>query len=206
MKKSELVNAAKELNKVLGLEPKIDVALPVATLKKLVGEAAGLVEPTDAITPATALVLEELAGTPAPKEEVKKAAPKAKAKAAPVEEDDEDDEEEEEEAWEEDDDDDEELVVIEEDEETAPAPKAKKATPKAKAKKETRLTRPNAVARAIKSVDSGDSITVGEAVTLADDIYGTSNISETTLYLRVVVGILEEWGVVKQDGDTIQVL
>lgn len=160
MKKSELVNAAKELNKVLGLEPKIDVALPVATLKKLVGEAAGLVEPTDAITPATALVLAELAGTPAPKEEVKKAAPKAKAKAAP----------------------------------------------KAKAKKETRLTRPNAVARAIKSVDSGDSITVGEAVTLADDIYGTSNISETTLYLRVVVGILEEWGVVKQDGDTIQVL
>lgn len=60
--RAQLVDAAKDLNEVLDLDPKIDTRAPVSELKKNVGEAAQLLQETDKIKPETKTVVDALAG------------------------------------------------------------------------------------------------------------------------------------------------
>lgn len=60
MKKTDLVRAAKELNKVLGLEPKIDIKQEASTIEKLILKAADLIEPEDKISKETAELITDL--------------------------------------------------------------------------------------------------------------------------------------------------
>ena len=60
MTKKEVVSVAKELNKVLGLDPQIDTKQDLETLKDLVLQAADLIEPEDEISEKTARIIEEL--------------------------------------------------------------------------------------------------------------------------------------------------
>lgn len=60
MERKEIVKAVRELNKVLGLEPKINVKLSTEELIELLVKAADLIEPEDVISEATEEVLEKL--------------------------------------------------------------------------------------------------------------------------------------------------
>lgn len=53
MKKSELIKVAKELNKVLGLEPQIDVELSKQDLFAKIKYAATLLDPLDEFSKST---------------------------------------------------------------------------------------------------------------------------------------------------------
>lgn len=79
LKKSDLVKAAKELNKVLGCDPQINIKADVEGIKKDLLEAAALIEPQDKITKETLDVVTELKrvsmgkkeGAPSPDENAK---------------------------------------------------------------------------------------------------------------------------------------
>lgn len=60
MKKRDLVKAAKELNKVLGLDPKIDIKQEASTIEKLILKAADLIVPEDKISKETAELITDL--------------------------------------------------------------------------------------------------------------------------------------------------
>ena len=60
MNKKDIKNAARELNKVLGLDPQINITLKQVELENLVLEAAELIEPADKITKATKATIEGL--------------------------------------------------------------------------------------------------------------------------------------------------
>ena len=60
MTKKEVVSVAKELNKVLGLDPQIDTKQDLETLKNLVLQAADLIEPEDEISKKTTTIIDEL--------------------------------------------------------------------------------------------------------------------------------------------------
>lgn len=60
IKRSELVNAAKELNELLGLEPPIDVKAKPDVLKEKLTEAAGMLEEGDEISSETEGILKTL--------------------------------------------------------------------------------------------------------------------------------------------------
>lgn len=64
--RASLVDAARDLNKVLDLSPEIDVKLGVAELRSLVTEASAQVVEGDAISDATRGVIEALTAEPAP--------------------------------------------------------------------------------------------------------------------------------------------
>ncbi len=76
MKKTDLVKTAKELNKVLGLDPKIDVKQDASSLEKLILKAADLIEPEDKISDSTSELITDLrawAGDVPKEEETKEA-------------------------------------------------------------------------------------------------------------------------------------
>ena len=60
MTKKEVISVAKELNKVLGLDPQIDTKQGLEELKGLVLQAADLIEPEDEISEKTIKIIEEL--------------------------------------------------------------------------------------------------------------------------------------------------
>lgn len=60
VKKKDIVVAAKDLNKVLGLEPQIDIKQDLETLKSLVLQAADLIEPEDKISKKTIALIDAL--------------------------------------------------------------------------------------------------------------------------------------------------
>ena len=132
MTKKEVVSVAKELNKVLGLDPQIDTKQDVEELKGLVLQAADLIEPEDEISEKTAKIIEEL------REEKAAAEPEEEDEGEPEEDTDdddgsEDDGSEEEEVEAEDSEDDEEAEEVEK-----PAKKDKK-TKKDVGKKENKI-------------------------------------------------------------------
>ena len=92
MTKKDVVSAAKELNKVLGLDPQIDTKQDLETLKDLVLQAADLIEPEDEISEKTTKIIEEL------REEKAAAEPEEEDEGEPEEEDEEEGAEEEESA------------------------------------------------------------------------------------------------------------
>ncbi len=67
--KKELTAVAKELNKVLGLDPAIDTGsrVKVSDLEEVIKQAIGLIEPGDEFTEATQAIITAL--SPAPQEE-----------------------------------------------------------------------------------------------------------------------------------------
>ena len=142
MTKKDVVSAAKELNKVLGLDPQIDTKQDLETLKDLVLQAADLIEPEDEISEKTTKIIEEL------REEKAAAEPEEEDEGEPEEDTDDDDgseddgSEEEEEVEAEDSEDDEEAEDSEDDEEAEevekPAKKDKK-TKKDVGKKENKI-------------------------------------------------------------------
>jgi hypothetical protein len=140
MTKKDVVSAAKELNKVLGLDPQIDTKQDLETLKDLVLQAADLIEPEDEISEKTTKIIEEL------REEKAAAEPEEEDEGEPEEDTDDDDGSEddgsEEEVEAEDSEDDEEAEDSEDDEEAEevekPAKKDKK-TKKDVGKKENKI-------------------------------------------------------------------
>ncbi len=131
MTKKEVVSVAKELNKVLGLDPQIDTKQNLETLKDLVLQAADLIEPEDEISEKTTKIIEEL------REEKAAAEPEEEDEGEPEEDADdngaEDDESEDEEEEDEDSEDDEEAEEVEK-----PVKKDKK-TKKDVGKKENKI-------------------------------------------------------------------
>jgi hypothetical protein len=126
MTKKDVVSVAKELNKVLGLDPQIDTKQDLETLKDLVLQAADLIEPEDEISEKTTKIIEEL------REEKAAAEPEEEDEGEP-EEDTDDDDGSEEEVEAEDSEDDEEAEEVEK-----PAKKDKK-TKKDVGKKENKI-------------------------------------------------------------------
>lgn len=152
--KKELTTVAKELNRVLGLDPAIDTGsrVKVSDLEEAIKLAIGLIEPGDEFTEATQAIITAL--SPAPQEE------------APEEEtgdydgdydddyDDDDGEPEEEEETDDDDDDDDDVEEEAPEEEAPKADKKKekkdKPAKKAKAKDDNKPTKKKIVLECLK--------------------------------------------------------
>ena len=60
MTKKDMIKAARELNKVLGLDPRIDIKQPIEKLKAELETAADLIEPADELSEPTMKVIEWL--------------------------------------------------------------------------------------------------------------------------------------------------
>jgi hypothetical protein len=129
--KKELTTVAKELNKVLGLDPAIDTGsrVKLADLEEAIKQAIELIEPEDEFTEATQAIITAL--SPAPQEE---ALEDEEDDDNDYDDDDDDDEEEEDE--EDDDDDDEDEEDEDEEEPVLKQDKKKKEPPLKPDKKE----------------------------------------------------------------------
>jgi hypothetical protein len=126
VKKKDIVVAAKDLNKVLGLEPQIDIKQDLETLKSLVLQAADLIEPEDKISKKTIALIDAL------QEEITMSEPEEEEEEQAEEQvQEEEDEEEEDEEEEDEEEEDEEEQAQEEEQEKAPK-KAKKSIPRSK--------------------------------------------------------------------------
>ena len=119
--KKELTTVAKELNKVLGLDPAIDTGsrVKLADLEEAIKQAIELIEPEDEFTEATQAIITAL--SPAPQEEALEDEEEDDdddddvEEEAPEDEDDDDDYDDEEDEEEEDEDEDEEEPVLKQD-------------------------------------------------------------------------------------------
>lgn len=199
--------AAKEVQKVMGLEPPIDLKASLEDLTDQFKEAIEQIQEGDEFSDETQAIIDEFneaeeEEAPAPKK--KAAAPKKKA---PVIEDEDEDEEE---------DDEEEIPVkkgakkparkvVEEDEEEdddeAPAPKkaAKgKATPFVSQKEKLGTNRMIEVAKAMAKIKGAQDI---ETVAKAGDANfvkagGASNLKQSKNIVKVLLPAAETWGVV----------
>ena len=176
--KKELVKVAKELNKVLGLNPAIETDQDKEELQEKIATAAELIEPEDNLTSKTIDILEEIM---------------QETQGQEVEPEDELEEEEVE------------LEEEEEKEKPAPKPKAKKEK-KAKEKKAVSngVTRSVATATVIKN---NKSLTLEEWAEKSDSLFvekgGSSNLKESGFSVRRALQILEAFGVVKSDGEKV---
>jgi len=165
--KKELTTVAKELNKVLGLDPAIDTGsrVKLADLEEAIKQAIGLIEPGDEFTEATQAIITAL--SPAPQED----APEEEApeEEAPEGDDDDDD----------DDDDDGEPEEETPEEEAPPEPtkadkkKEKKDKPekKAKAKDDNKPTKKKIVLECLKKGATIEQIAKEIAKAGIDDDY-----------------------------------
>ena len=225
MKKSELKNAAVEMNALLGCSPAIPTEGDKVKAKLI--EASKLLEPADILTDGTKAVLVEL-GVALPSapvtEKPAKPAKATKKVAKPEEEEDEDDDVPEPDD-EEEDDAEEDIPVGDDDDDDEPAPPIKHPTKKGKPAKavkapkvekpskpakvakepKPRFTRAAAVTRAIGN-HKGETVTVEDILTEAEEIYGqTPNTKETMLYIRIVLSVMTEMTAVTVSGDNIKV-
>jgi hypothetical protein len=195
MTKKDVVLVAKELNKVLGLDPQIDTKQDLETLKDLVLQAADLIEPEDEISEKTMALIDEL------REEVA------------VSESDEDEEEADiEEEEEEDDDEEEEEEYVEEAKEVKENKKSDvkkptknpKATPPAT---ESKITR---IAAATLVIKDKKGISIQEWVEQADEMYakegGKSNIKESKYAVNVTIKVLEAYGIIQVEENNVKVI
>jgi len=96
--KKELTTVAKELNKVLGLDPAIDTGsrVKLAGLEEAIKQAIGLIEPGDEFTEATQAIIDELNGSSADMEDEDEEDLDALEEEAPEGDDDDDDDDDEE--------------------------------------------------------------------------------------------------------------
>lgn len=144
MTKKEVVSVAKELNKVLGLDPQIDTKQDVEELKGLVLQAADLIEPEDEISEKTAKIIEELREEKAAAEleEEDEGEPEEDADDNGAEDDESEDEEEDDESESEDEEEDDEEEEEDEEEEDEPEEEEEKPTKTPATKKNKKETKP----------------------------------------------------------------
>lgn len=186
MQKKDLVKAAKELNKVLGLEPEIDTKQDIEKLSEELLVAADLIEPEDDISEETAALIEELgAGDDSgeeeappkeepPKKETKKET-KPKAPPKPKK------------------------------EETAPAPEKPK---KPKAPTTEKVTRLQAAGKAVSAGKENGGADIDVLVKNADAIYskagGSSNLKESAWAVKAAVQVLAGFGAIDVEGTVVK--
>ena len=132
IKKTELEKAAKELNKVLGLDPQINTRAKIAELKEQIMEAAGLIEEGDLVSEKTLDIIGALEDELAEQEDYTAGGNKVIKLQPGAEKDEDDDDEDEDEDDEdtdddssEDDEDDDDEDDEDDDEEEAPPAKSK---------------------------------------------------------------------------------
>ena len=214
--KKELASIAKELNKVLGLDPAIDLKGSQEELVEKINEAAALLVPEDELTEKTVDGLKTLGiDLPIPEDE------------EPELEEDEDAPEDEEEP--EDDEDPEDEDAPEDDAEPAPvkkpqkhpipAPKKKEDKAPSKEKKDkdpapakkkaTTIHRIGCVSLILKDLKK-KSISIPDLIDQADALYeqkgGKPNQNESKTSVLKALIVLEYYGVVVVEGDTVKVI
>ena len=195
LKKKRLIEAAKELNKTLGLQPEIDVNQDVEGLKEEILVAAELLEPGDDISEETEEVINLLMEENGESSE------------------EEEEEEEEEEAGAEEEEAAEGSEPEEEGKEPEPEPAPKAAPPKKetkekaapKPKKEKKQNAEPAITRShARSCISGGR---KELIKLSDEIYvkhgGSSNLKESKTRTIYAIRSLEAFGAIKVKGDKV---
>lgn len=147
--KEQIVEAARELNRELGLEPRINTRQKVDSIKELLLEAASLITEEDDISEKTMGIIEEL------KMEMRQEYPDTSVLYNSDEDDDDGDEDEQIPEWEEDDEDDgddedDEDEPEEAPEDIAPAPEKKKTKPASKKQKPDRVTKKSIIEDSLK--------------------------------------------------------
>jgi outer membrane biosynthesis protein TonB len=200
LKKSKVINTAKELNEILGLDPQIPIKkVDLEEIKKKILEARGLIHPDDTISSETIEVIETLEQ----EQQEKETSPEEEKETSP-EEEKEAPSEEEKEAPSEEEKDKEEVPDIKEAE--AEAEKKPKKGAKEKGKKETKqrgLTRPQAAGHAIRE---GKGKTIDELIRDTDRIFvaggGKSNLAESKFSVTRAIQILSAFGAIEMDEDT----
>lgn len=210
--KKQLVKAAKELNEVLGLDPKIDLTQNLEGLTQGITEAADLIEPEDEFSQETLAVIKEL--RPANEE-------------PEDEEDDEADEDTENEGTEDSDEDDapEDEKPSQEDKkgkgkadkkkDNAKADKkdnvksdSKKDDKKAKADKkddykEKTITR---IAAATLVIKKEKKLTIEEWIEKTDVEFGKPNEKESRAAVIKTIHVLEAYGIAEKEGDVVKII
>jgi hypothetical protein len=210
MTKKEVVSAAKELNKVLGLDPQIDTKQDLETLKNLVMQAAELIEPEDEISKKTMALIDALREEAATSESEEEEADIDEEEEGDDEPEEEGDDEPEEEA---DIDEEEEADIDEEYVEEAKEVKEKKKSDVKKPTKnpkdappatESKITRIAAAALVIKDKKG---ISIQEWVEQADEMYakegGKSNIKESKYAVNVTIKVLEAYGIIQVEENNV---
>ena len=175
-----LQKAAKELNKVLGLEPALNVEAKESALTKSITECLeeeGLITEEDEFTKATQAVLDELGDEDEDEDDdPPKKKGKSKKKAAPVEDDDDDD-----------------------DDDDPPKKKGKGKPASFTSTKETLgTTRMIEVAKAMNKIKKSKSIDAVAEVADASFVKagGTSNLKQAKNIIKVLLPAAEEWEIV----------
>ena len=195
VKKKDAVATAKELNKVLGLDPPIDVKEDLKTLKELILYAADLIEPEDKISKKTLKVIEDL-----------------REESTPTKLEEEEEVEEEEEEVEEEEVEEEEV----EEEEVEEVQKGKKKNAAKNPAKNTKSTPPTTgakitrIAAAALVVKKRKDMSIQEWIKRTDEIYvkegGKSNIKESKYAVNVTIKVLEAYGIIHAGENAIKVL
>ena len=199
MTKKEVVSVAKELNKVLGLDPQIDTKQNLETLKDLVLQAADLVEPGDELSKKASELIDKI------REEASVLEPEEdEDESVDIEEDDDGDPEDED-----DDEDDEEAVEKEAKEKGKKEKKTTKSEKKGGVKKEASNTPTTRVFVIGKILKGTKNITIDNLIKKADDEYvkigGKENLKESRTSVLKALHVLQGFDAIEFDGEKVSV-
>jgi len=207
MTKKEVVSVAKELNKVLGLDPQIDTKQNLETLKDLVLQAADLVEPGDELSKKASELIDKI------REEASVLEPEEdEDESVDIEEDDDgdpEDEDDDEPEDEDDDEDDEEAVEKEVKEKGKKEKKTTKSEKKGGVKKEASNTPTTRVFVIGKILKGTKNITIDNLIKKADDEYvkigGKENLKESRTSVLKALHVLQGFDAIEFDGEKVSV-
>ncbi len=195
--KKDLVSIAKELNKALGLNPAIDIKGTLEELVEKINEAAALLVPEDELTEKTVDGLKTLGidlpipeddedpeDEDAPEDEDEEPAPVKKPQKHPI-------------------------PAPEKKEDKAPAKEKKDKDPAPAKKKATTIRRIGCVSLILKDLKK-KSISIPDLIDQADALYeqkgGKPNQNESKASVLKALIVLEYYGVVAVEGDTVKVI
>ena len=199
--KKDVKNAAMELNKVLGLDPQINVSLKLDELSELVIQAAGLIEKGDKISKATLATIELLAAEKEENEDIVDEEAEIEEMEAEEEEDEDEDKEK--------------VVPLpkkeDKKEKSSPAPKAPKEEKKEKAEKIPRTTRIFIATQYLKN-NSKNAVSIEDLVSKTDEEYmaiygnGRSNLKESRYSVNKTLEVLSAFGAIEIKNDSVKVI
>ena len=215
MTKKEVVSVAKELNKVLGLDPQIDTKQNLETLKDLVLQAADLVEPGDELSKKASELIDKIreeASVLEPEEDEDESVDiEENDDGDPEDEDDDEpeDEDDDEPEDEDDDEDDEEAVEKEVKEKGKKEKKTTKSEKKGGVKKEASNTPTTRVFVIGKILKGTKNITIDNLIKKADDEYvkigGKENLKESRTSVLKALHVLQGFDAIEFDGEKVSV-